>query len=684
MLQITIKNLPTDVTRAEIADLFAQQGVDATEFLVYQVNDDSATCASGHGGKSKATVLANTECVRAIVTALDIKFGAEGIKLDVSESISQNARSTEHAGPVGSEPSITISWKNPETIIATYESHRQARANAERINGQVFYGRRLYATLNQGPPNKPQLNTTSIKITGWPHAEIYHPAFAPFVAADNVNFCPQTISTRDKEMIHATVSSRKGVRMETYDFLATVNVCEETHVKVSFDNWENAKQAQKYLNRKKLNGGVSLCAWYLKPHQYTIRIPKLQYQAQKKMWDMLAEPGQESDAQVEISASNHGSFVFLNITADDRKAAVALKVRVERLVAGEQLNTRCWHPSLLSEKDRKTLSDRVGRQTRVFVRSDFKTRSVKVYGEPERVEEAKRLIKEEATQLARVRLETTRRLIPPASMRYFVREGLARLRVLFRPRNVHLNLVTRQITIKGGKEVGLHLQRLINEDILPLAGILQDEEKSCALCFNNASTGKELGCGHKYCEDCIEQLLESAREADDLNFPLVCPAIDDKSMCKVPIAIPLLHTFVTPQAFKDLVDAAFTSYLKKHPQELRYCTTPDCKQVYRRWPLSGTEKKRSHSITLQCPLCFSYICPACDEEGHEGMTCKERHIETNPTDQLVGKSRYKRRMQGTYYEDEEEVGEASAALDPNTDFFQGAYEEEAPGWCIVM
>ncbi|CAA7265212.1 unnamed protein product [Cyclocybe aegerita] len=634
LCRITIKNLPTNVTHAEIADLFAQQGADATEFFVYRVNNDSATCASGQGGKSEAIALANTECGQAVVTALDgVRFREERIKVKVNERVSWEAMEAgaEHPGPV--EPSITVSWGDPETIVATYTSHRLARANAERINGQVFHGRRLYATLDQGPP---QLNTTSIKIAGWPHAEIYHPSFVPFVAPDWVDVCLQAIPTRDRAMIYAMVSSRKGVRMETYDFLAAVDACEQNYVKVSFDNWENAKQAQKFLNRKKLNGGISLRAWYPKPRQHTIRIPRLQYRAQKKMWDVLAEAGQESDAQVEISPSDHGSFVFVNITGDDKKAADSLKIRVESLAGGEQLSATYWHPSFLSDKDSKTLFDHVRRKTCVFVHRDFGMHSLKVYGEPGKVKEAKHLIKEEVDQLARARLET-RRLIPPASMHYFIREGLARLRELFGRRNISLNLITRQIIIKGGEEAHYHLQHLINKshikrelgDTLPLADALQGGEKSCALCFNDTGNGEELGCGHRYCADCLREFLESAREleADHLNFPLVCPAIVDKSMCNVPVAIPLLRAFLTPQAFENLVEAAFTSYLKKHPQELGYCTTLDCKQVYRRWPST------------------------CDEEAHEDMMCEQWCRESRSSGKyhtIVEKRGYKISLQENY------------------------------------
>ncbi|KAF8880215.1 hypothetical protein CPB84DRAFT_1792695 [Gymnopilus junonius] len=94
---------------------------------------------------------------------------------------------------------------------------------------------------------------------------------------------------------------------------------------------------------------------------------------------------------------------------------------------------------------------------------------------------------------------------------------------------------------------------------------------------------------------------------DGKTFPLVCAGND--------------------ATFHALVDSAFSVYIEQHGQEFKYCTTPDCKQIYRR---------RNDQRALQCPSCFSTICSACDEEAHEGMTCEERRIHKNPENKNSG------------------------------------------------
>jgi hypothetical protein len=303
---------------------------------------------------------------------------------------------------------------------------------------------------------------------------------------------------------------------------------------------------------------------------------------------------------------------------DNKKAAGALKVRVESLVSGEALGVDHWHPIFFSS--RKTFFDRVFEETGAFVRTDFKTRTLKVYGEVERVENARHLVEEEVRRLQG--LETTR-TIDRSSIAFFVREGVGRLKELIGEENVTLHLAARpyRITIKGGQEAIHHLQRLIEESrSIGAPQTTTVEEDICPVCYFNASNPEQLGCGHTYCAGCLRHFLSSA--AESRIFPLVCMGND--ATCNAPISIPFIRRFMPEQAFKHLTEVAFTCYLEQHPQVYKYCPTADCKQVYRR----QTNKK-----ALQCPSCFSSICPACDEEAHEDLTCEESRFQRDPAAQ---------------------------------------------------
>ena len=60
-------------------------------------------------------------------------------------------------------------------------------------------------------------------------------------------------------------------------------------------------------------------------------------------------------------------------------------MRVENVVAGDKLNLTFWH--LLFVLPSRAIFDRIYAEKKVFVCSDFKTQSLKVYGESNAVEE---------------------------------------------------------------------------------------------------------------------------------------------------------------------------------------------------------------------------------------------------------------------------------------------------------
>ena len=132
-----------------------------------------------------------------------------------------------------------------------------------------------------------------------------------------------------------------------------------------------------------------------------------------------------------------------------------------------------------------------------------------------------------------------------------------------------------------------------------------------------------LGCGHEYCAACLRHYLITAPERN--RFPITCIGSDD--MCHRPIAIPTIQTVLSIPEFYHLVDKAVSSYVNQHPNELKYCPTPGCTQIFH---------SRKGKRALICPSCSTSICSTCNTKVHPGRTCPEQRtcIGSNEHDRL--------------------------------------------------
>ena len=611
--RIIIKNLPRDTKHKEISDILVHYGMKSSDFFILDFRF--------RGDCQEATVLVITDHGREIAVGLeDTEFRDHILTFEVSESPNGNA--------MGSSPRnvLSICWRVPHTtIIATYKNMAEAERKARTLNGKVCKGQRIRAEKNK-------LRTPSVKLTGFPLGTSEDQVIRTFAGTTNIKSISSKSCSLEESFAMLLDHLRAFPKVETnFHNLISESVNGKVRVKAYFDSWKDAKMAHDSLDGKQLDPNSPMFHTSLPSAlQYKTIVAFQQYEAQKGKWDALSESMTGSDAHVQINMVEDRKTVLICVLGQDKKAVGSLKVRVEGMAAGERLDSHFWHPSFLTH-DGKAFFDHIYKDKKVYVRCDLKFRALRLYGETKALEEVRQMIKEEINRLAR--LETTVAL-DQKSIGFFMRQGLGRLRELLGEKNVVLTFVPGQseitITIKGGEEERHHLNRLIRESqavqTTEQIDPEKDEKVTCPICYDEVSHPEQLGCGHIYCSGCLRHYLASAPETK--TFPLVC--LGDESACKIPISLPLTRRFMTPQAFQALVEAAFRSYLDEHSQELKYCTTPDCQQIYRHSP---------ETRILQCPSCFSSICSACDDDAHEGMTCKERRDQKNPSvqDRLFNK-----------------------------------------------
>jgi hypothetical protein len=633
LCRIVIKGLPRNAKREEIADIFIQRGFHSSEFFISQVK--------AVGKKQEVDVLADAEVGTVISLDSDgIDFRDEMLSFGVSDNASCNV-----LGAGQNTPFIIVSWRIPaETIVANYHSMKEAQRKVRELDKKIWKGRQINAKMNDPPRQGGFRNFVpeSVKLFNCPPGSAVDEEFYHFVGSHDVRALKSSDASFDLQesfdLIREQIAHLRGVRINTYQILKRGDQVDgEVKVKVEFDDWEDANQAHLTIDKRRMGFASPFYhCWLPKQLQYKITIPRQQYDSQKKQWDSLTEKKGADDPYVQVRMGDRGG-VFIEIVGKEKKTAGPLKVRVENMIAGDKLDPTFWHPSFATSKS-KGFFDRIFAEKNVFVRGDFKTQSLKIYGESNAVEEVRQRIKEEVERLGQ--MESTR-VLNREWVGFFVREGVGKLEELLGEENVRLDVQPRmcRITIKGGEEANHYLQRLIDQ--ARAAGIVDSvvpgtgETEVCPVCYGDLSYPEQLGCGHSYCSGCLKHFLTSA--VDNKTFPLIC--VGNEATCNIPVAIPFIRRFLPAQTFSNLVEAAFHAYLEQHQRELKYCTTPDCKQIYRR---------RTDKTALQCPACFSTICPSCDEEAHAGMTCQEQRIHRNPAlqerlnEELAASSGYKR------------------------------------------
>ena len=609
--QICVRNLPLNATMGEVHELFTQQGVRPVDFHILRTR--------AADGKQEATLLSDAMVGENIALGLDgIEFRQERLTFEVSEN-----RGLEGMGrsPTANSNVLSISWWAPSvSYIAEYPDIMQAEAKVRELNGKMCGERRVKLEMNRPPPGVVLMHfkPNSVKIAG----------LSPRVTDAEVimfsdSFSVQRLKVKDYNVDHALLSLRLHMERNadgpvTFQRPPTDPVDGNITVQAHFDSWDEAKKVHDSLAHKRFPF-IANYTFRLRlpdPLQYKITIPVEQYQAQSKQWHSLVDVSRDNK-ECGLRVHTSEGWVTIRVVGSDKKLVGSLKVRVENLAAGEKLER--WHRSLAGAGNPFLKS--VFRETGAYVRNDWRLRALKVYGDPSAVKNAHAMIDSEIERLAS--LEQTV-LLKRQSIRFFVQRGLAALKEILGDENVTLDLFLSpcRITIRGGEDGRYVLKKMIQEsfsNVTMTEGVASGS--LCPVCYIEASSPVQLACGHSYCTACIRHFLTTA--GDTKILPLSC--LGDESKCRVPIPIPTIQKFLPQAQFNHLVEVAFQVHLEKHPQEFKYCTTPDCKQIYR----CGDSKAR----VVHCPSCFSAVCSRCHGEAHEGMSCAERKLLNDPAEQ---------------------------------------------------
>ena len=604
---ISINNLPQDTKRPEVEELFTSQ--DVALFHVVKLRT--------LGDKVEAKVFVDAEAGETFADNLD---GTElrGKTLDVA--VDNDAGPNKMGSSARTDINVlSVSWKLPtRSFLVQCDDPTDARKIISKLHNTIYCGRRIQAESHRSYFFG---DSDSVKVSGVPPgvsfklpAEISADLSDHCYITDSVTSTDHFDSKAVERDLRRTVEGMAGY--QTYELSPAGSNKANVEVRVRFTSWDNAKRAHDRLSQplRPRYPKLFLRLPKKKPIEYSIKIPVAQYRAQKARWDSFHDRDGRRAAFVNVT-DNNTDRVLIRVLGDDKKEVGKLRVRVENLIAGEALDASFWHRTFLGGRGQRILED-ISTRSNAYIRCDWKTKSLKVYADGRAKEDALEFLKERVDGLNGSEFSVA---IGRGAVGFFMRKGLAALKNELGDDAATLEATpTPRLIIRGGEEAHRIVDRLLEEARTGFQLHAKNGEDACPVCFDEPSSPVLLGCKHAYCSECIGHFLLSA--SDRKQFPLVCAGDDDN--CGVPISIPLIQRFLSPQQFDQLLEAAVTSYIEKQPERFQYCTTADCKQVYRRGMGAHT-----------CPSCFANICTACNKEAHEGMTCEEREVLDNPAEQ---------------------------------------------------
>ncbi|KIN93194.1 hypothetical protein M404DRAFT_536982 [Pisolithus tinctorius Marx 270] len=595
---LRVKNIPADAKEDEVCALVTQQGVDANRFHLVGIK-------SGGGGKVEAEIMTDERLGQILSTELNgTIFKDNELEVEVS---APNTLEGMTASSVQDPTVLTLSWHSPAVRYAvTYVDASAAQAKVRELNGWTYNHRRIKVQMNNeasGPlaprtiiiNNLPPETDDAEVVTFSGSSAVQQLKSTPVLSVDQVEdhlrgLAPYTVRRGFRSIDSSSIPDPNG-------FLS---------IRARFYSRDDALVAHQYL--EDIRYGEQVGMWLRVPHpmDFTISLDPEQYSAQKPQWDALIG-GLGDPKACMLNIHEDGDAVRIRLSGSQNDAVGALKVKVENLAGGETVQG--WHRTLAHPKNK--FSKQVLVETGVYMRVDWKTQVLKVYGSATSTERARKMISEELDRLSSADFTTT---VPKPAVRSLINEGgLARLKETFGEDAVKFDITSKRITMSGGEEAWHALDGIVRTAMRnnQKHSTALQTETACPICLNDVSVSFNLGCGHAYCVTCLRHFLLSALEASE--FPLRCLGNDGR--CSISIPIPTIQHFLPPALFNRLLEAAFTFYLTRHPNEFKSCKTPDCTQIYRS---TGSEAQ----VTLRCPSCFSVTCSSCGE-SHDGLQCAE-------------------------------------------------------------
>lgn len=519
---------------------------------------------------------------------------------------------------------VSCTWYKPSrTAWLHYNNIGKARA-AERFIGSRDYriaGRKIQATL-QVPKHisgRQQPTITSVHLgnldaaTSKPLIERHIPSH--LVPMDVIMGEP-SYSTSIREAEDCVKALIEGVGpLEAWECNATTSA---TQVKAMarFETGEDARKAVNQLNGQKVPQFANTKLFVSPLVSVKFNAPKAMYRAVRGDFDRLKSQAWDA-GHVHIKAyppvDPTQRLIALRIYGEDAKAVAKAKSALENILAGDvamNVDSVIWDEFFTNPGGLAYLNE-LSHTHQGYVYRDMRKHRLSIYGSAESKEKIRRALIEKLDSL----METTHYIsLDAKDLKKALHGGFRRIVAALGKQKASFDIRQRPqiITIIGSARDLETARAILDQDITSgLEDLALDEgthQPDCVVCWTEAEDAYRTPCGHFYCASCFASQCCSAGEGD---LPVRC--FGDSGNCLQVLEIQEIKNALPSEAFEQLLEDSFTTYVRTNPKSFQYCPTPDCQQVYR-VSLNG--------VNFTCPSCLTPICTTCQITSHDGMTCE--------------------------------------------------------------
>lgn len=305
-----------------------------------------------------------------------------------------------------------------------------------------------------------------------------------------------------------------------------------------------------------------------------------------------------------------------------------VKIEVETLLAGKiaQDGARPLTRPFFFQNTALPFFQEIMKEYNVLVVQDRRKAVLRMYGDTEHVRAAQEALQTKATENDN---QTKEVILDSQTFAIAMRGGFQRIVAALGKSKVKLDISSnpKRILVNGSNDDVMLADCILRSTQTSITDIPADsttkhEEASlCAVCWTPAEDPVTTICDHTYCKDCLESQATSTT-----HFPMHC--LGDSGKCEIAFTLHEMQSFLVRETYDELLESSLATYIRSHPKDFTYCSTPDCSRFYR-------ISKENAAIVFNCDHCLASICTACHNATHERDTCAEAKAGRNGTDEFA-------------------------------------------------